>query len=92
MTGNAATPPASTFVVRFWREGSADGPRWRGQVDHVQSGETARFLDLEGLVVFIHSLGIMDRQAIQPGDVNGSEYPRPRGAHLSGAEGNALTD
>jgi hypothetical protein len=45
--------PTSTFVVRFWREWSAAGPRWRARIDHVQSGEGAAFLDLDGMLAFI---------------------------------------
>jgi hypothetical protein len=75
MTETPAAPPVSTFVVRFWREWSAAGPRWRGQVDHVQSGETSRFLDLEELVDIIHSFGVMARQAREPDSI--SEYEDP---------------
>jgi hypothetical protein len=60
--GNGAAeldPPTSTFVVRFWREWSAAGPRWRGQIDHVQSGESARFLDLEGLLAVLERYGVI---------------------------------
>jgi hypothetical protein len=51
MIETSAVLPVSTFVVRFCREWSTAGLRWRGQVDHVQSGETARFLKL--LVVLL---------------------------------------
>jgi hypothetical protein len=63
MTETSAVPPVSTFVVRFWQEWSVAGPRWRGQVDHVQSGKTSRFLDLEELLDIIHSFGVMARKA-----------------------------
>lgn len=59
MTESSPVPPASTFVVRFWYEWSVAGPRWRGQIDHVQSGESARFLDLEGMLVVIQSFGVL---------------------------------
>lgn len=45
--------PANTFVVRLWSEWSAGGLRWRGRVDHVQSGDSAAFLDVDGLLAFI---------------------------------------
>lgn len=51
--------PLNTFVVRFWREWSAAGPRWHGRIDHVQSGEIARFLDLDGMVRIIQGFDIM---------------------------------
>ena len=61
--------PVSTFVVRFWREWSAAGPRWRGQIDHVQSGECAGFLDLEAMLAFIQRFGVMAGKAGQPDDI-----------------------
>ena len=52
-------PPVSTFVVRFWHEWSAAGSRWRGRVEHVQSGESAAFLDLNGILDFVRRFGAM---------------------------------
>jgi len=52
-------PPISTFVARFWQEWSAAGPRWRGRIEHVQSGQSAAFLGLDGMLDFIYNLGIM---------------------------------
>ena len=52
-------PPISTFVVRFWQEWSAAGPRWRGRIEHVQSGQSAAFMGLEGMLDFIYNLGVM---------------------------------
>ncbi|MFQ5340280.1 MAG: hypothetical protein ACE5F6_01905 [Anaerolineae bacterium] len=37
------------FIVRFWREQPSPAP-WRGQVQHVRSGETAFFRDLQELL------------------------------------------
>ncbi len=54
-----SSPPLSTFVVRFWREPSAAGPRWRGRIEHVQSGESATFRELEDILDFVRRLGIM---------------------------------
>jgi len=72
--------PVSTFVVRFWCEWSAAGPRWRGQVDHVQSGKTARFLDLEELAVIIHSFGVMFRQPSPLGAISDQRSPSANGS------------
>jgi len=47
-----------TFVVRFWRDTSAGEGRWRGQIEHVQSGERAAFLDAEGMFRFMRRFGI----------------------------------
>jgi len=52
--------PASTFVIRLWPERSAAGLRWRGRIDHVQSGESTVFLDVDGMVDFIHRFGVLD--------------------------------
>ena len=61
MTVSSSTRPrcTSSFVVRFWREWTVTGPRWRGHVEHVQSGAGAGFLDLRGLVCFIRRVGVM---------------------------------
>jgi hypothetical protein len=59
MAEPSPVPPISTFVLRFWQEWSAAGPRWRGRVEHLQSGESAVFLDLDGMLDFIRSFGTM---------------------------------
>jgi len=59
MAESSPLPPASTFVVRFWREWSATGPRWRGRIEHVPSGESAAFLDADGMLDFVRRVGIM---------------------------------
>ena len=59
MAGTSCSPPASTFIVRFWREWSAAGSRWRGRIEHVQSGESAVSLDLQGILDFIQRYGVM---------------------------------
>ena len=64
MTEPSSIPPASTFVVRFWREWSAAGSRWRGRIEHVQSGQRSDFVELEGILEFVRALGAMaDDQA-----------------------------
>lgn len=69
-------PPVSTFVVRFWQEWSAAGPRWRGRIEHVQSGESATFLGLEGMLDFIRRFGAMpddeSQRAKEDGAGNGT--------------------
>jgi hypothetical protein len=47
-----------TFVVRFWRETSAGEVRWRGQIEHVQSGERVAFLELNTMLRFLHRFGV----------------------------------
>jgi hypothetical protein len=48
----------ATFVVRFWREWSGAETRWRGRIEHVQSGRRADFLEVEGLLGFLGCFGI----------------------------------
>lgn len=48
----------ATFVLRFWREATARGARWRGRIEHVQSREGISFLDLEGMLQFIRKFRI----------------------------------
>ena len=59
MADSSPVPPLSTFVVRFWRDWSATGSRWSGRIEHVQSGESAAFLDSDGLLDFLRRLGVM---------------------------------
>jgi hypothetical protein len=59
MTRSSPETPINTFVIRFWRDWSAAGPRWHGWIDHVQSGERTAFRDLEGMVGFLRCFGIM---------------------------------
>jgi hypothetical protein len=59
MGASSTDPPANTFVLRFWREVSASGLRWRGQIDHVQSGTRARFLNLKEMLDFVQSYGVI---------------------------------
>ncbi len=49
---------SATFVVRFWREWAAGEPRWRGRIEHVQSGQGASFLEIGGLLKFLEHFGI----------------------------------
>ncbi len=66
MAESPSVPPASTFVVRFWREWLAAGSRWRGRVEHVQSGESAAFLDLNGMLDFVRRFGAMADDEREP--------------------------
>lgn len=59
MAERSWVPPASTFVIRFWREWSTATGRWRGRIEHVQSGQSADFVGLEGVLEFVQSLGVM---------------------------------
>ena len=59
MAESSPVPPISTFVVRFWQEWSAAESRWRGHIEHVQSGESATFLSLDEMLNFVRRIGVM---------------------------------
>jgi hypothetical protein len=69
MAEPSGVSPASTFVIRFWREWSATAGRWRGRIEHVQSGQRADFVELEGILVFVRDLWVMaeDREDVKRG-------------------------
>ena len=59
MSDPAPEPTATAiFVLRFWREWSGAQPRWRGRVQHVQSGEEMNFIGTDGLLLFLERFGI----------------------------------
>jgi hypothetical protein len=66
MAESSPLPPVSTFVVRFWQEWSAAGSRWRGRIEHVQSGESAAFLDLDEMLDFLRRVGVMGGEESRP--------------------------
>ena len=47
-----------TFVLRFQRETTAGEARWRGSIEHVQSGEAIAFMDFETMLRFLQRFGI----------------------------------
>jgi len=54
MSDSAGAHEALTFVVRLWRETSANGrDRWRGRVEHVASQEVGYVDDVPGIARFI---------------------------------------
>ncbi len=58
--------PASTFVIRFWRDWSVTTERWRGRIEHVQSGQRADFVEPEDILRFVRSFGVMADNQISP--------------------------
>jgi hypothetical protein len=52
-TEHGPGPPLNTFIVRFWREPRPGRPYWRGQVQHIQSGEHIAFTDQALLLHFL---------------------------------------
>jgi hypothetical protein len=59
----SSVPPASTFIVRFWREWSVAGSRWRGRIEHVESGESTAFLTAGRMLEFMQGTGVMTDHA-----------------------------
>ena len=59
MTEPPGVPRVITFVVRFWREWSATGQRWRGRIQHVESGNAVSFMDLNKMMRFLRSSGAL---------------------------------
>jgi len=52
------TTTIATFVIRFWRETTAGEGRFRGCIEHVQSGESVAFLEFEPMLSFLRRFGI----------------------------------
>ena len=66
MNSPPSQPAVSTFVVRIWQEWSLSSPRWRGRIEHLQSGRTLAFQELEQALTFIRTAGVFAGE--QPGD------------------------
>jgi hypothetical protein len=73
MAKSSPAPPVSTFVIRFWHEWSAARSRWRGRIEHVQSGQHADFERLEGALNFVQSLGVMAEDRVLPCQTDASD-------------------
>lgn len=48
----------ATFVVRFWHEWTGMAARWRGRVEHVQSGQGVSFLAMDEMLAFLQQMGV----------------------------------
>jgi hypothetical protein len=66
----SSIPSASTFVIRFWCEWSVSGSRWRGRIEHVQSGQRAEFVELQDILEFVWGFGIMAEGQMTPRKVD----------------------
>lgn len=44
------------FAIRLWREGSGEDAQWRGQLEHVDSGQTRHFHDWDSFVDGLNEL------------------------------------
>ena len=70
MAERAQVPPASTFVIRFWHEWSVSGSRWRGRIEHVQSGQRTDFVELQSILEFVRAFGVMAEVQMTPCEVD----------------------
>lgn len=68
MAEPSSIPAVSTFILRFWREWSPGEVRWRGRIEHLESGRCASCLDLESILGFIQDLGVMADDLGQHGE------------------------
>ena len=71
----AETTATTTFVVRFWREWSGAEARWRGRIEHVQSGQQADFLYLDDMLRFLRQMGVTFGQLTDSGEHETSALP-----------------
>jgi len=61
------TGEATSFVARVWLESGPNGdPRWRGHIQHVQSGRSGFFDDLRALRNFVEGVSGIAGPALQP--------------------------
>lgn len=67
---------AASFVARIWLESGPNGdPRWRGHVQHVQSGRDGFFDDLHALRSLVEGISGIAGPALEP---RSSRIARPR--------------
>lgn len=54
MSASDVSRHAATFIVRMWSEhAEGEAPQWRGQVEHIQSGDQEYFHALDRILDFI---------------------------------------
>jgi hypothetical protein len=65
---SAETTATTTFIVRFWREWTGAEARWRGRIEHVQSGQRQDFLCLDDMLRFLQRMGVTLTQLTDGGE------------------------
>jgi hypothetical protein len=67
--------PQNTFVVRFWWEAGSVAAqrlsRWRGRIEHLQSGDALSFLEARQLLGFIERFVNLESQDALPSKNSG---------------------
>ncbi len=59
MSPSPTQPTAiTTFVLRFWREWTGTETRWRGRIEHVESGQRTDFLTVDQMLAFLQQMGV----------------------------------
>jgi len=70
MNASAGSRFAITFIVRIWTEhAEGEAPQWRGQVEHLQSGEKVYFRKLGQMVAFIDGQRARRKKGHRPDEV-----------------------
>jgi hypothetical protein len=44
------------FAIRLWREGEGEDAHWRGQLEHIASGQARHFHDWDTFVTGLNEL------------------------------------
>jgi hypothetical protein len=63
-TESGSSTATSTFILRFYREWAGGAPRWRGRIEHLESGKSTAFLDMDKMVSFVRGFGIMVEEVV----------------------------
>lgn len=58
MASPTETTATIVFIVRFWREQAGVESRWRGRIEHVESGQRADFLTIDQMLAFLQRMGV----------------------------------
>ncbi len=57
-------------MIRIWKEWSTDGGIWRGNIEHLESKKRSGFQDLESMLEFLQSFGLLSNE---PGNIEHQE-------------------
>ena len=59
MSQTRPPPGSNIIIIKIWRDYFPNKTRWRGKIEHHQSGKSTSFLRLDEIPGFIRSLGLM---------------------------------
>jgi len=67
-----------TVIVRLWAEYLEQTvPTWRGEIEHVGSGEVKRFGDVSKMLEFIEGLAVRPKKEKQGGRMHRDNVSKP---------------